>query len=358
MNVTAAYAVQDASQVGEARRAAIMLAERLSFSEARSGQVALVVAELATNLAKYARRGEILLRPIRRDEVESDPDGIEILAIDAGPGLPDVALSRQDGYSTAGTLGHGLGAIERQADVVQIYTQPSGTIVLARLWRERAGVPGARSVRAGVEADVPGARQPPVEIAAIQVSYPGEEICGDDWDWRLRDERLSIIVADGLGHGLSAHEAARQAITVYRRAHEQTPHRVIEDIHAALRVTRGAAVAMIAIDLERGVARYSGIGNTSASVVLPTGARQSLISQNGTAGHTAPRIQEHNYPIPAQSILVMHSDGLSTHWDLAAYPGLRTRHPSVIGAVLYRDFSRRRDDVTVVVAKSRTAGFV
>jgi hypothetical protein len=78
-----------------------------------------------------------------------------------------------------------------------------------------------------------------------------------------------------------------------------------------------------------------------------------MISQNGTAGHVATRVQEFSYPIAGQSLLVMFSDGLASQWDLDRYPGLRTRDPSVIAGVLYRDFSRRRDDVTVVVAKPR-----
>jgi hypothetical protein len=51
----------------------------------------------------------------------------------------------------------------------------------------------------------------------------------------------------------------------------------------------------------------------------------------------------------------MHSDGLATQWNLGAYAGLQTRHPSLIAAVLYRDFVRGRDDVTVVVARDRAA---
>ena len=74
---------------------------------------------------------------------------------------------------------------------------------------------------------------------------------------------------------------------------------------------------------------------------------------NGTAGHTAARLQEFQYPLPKDALIVMHSDGLGTHWDLGAYPGLRTRDPSTIAGVLYRDFSRRRDDVTVVAIKVR-----
>ena len=338
MNPTAAYPIEEASQVGEARRAAKHFAERLAFSAARAGQAALVVTELATNLARHATRGEILLRPIRQDADHGPPDGMEILAIDTGPGMPDEVLSRRDGHSTAGTLGQGLGAVERQSDFFQLYTRPSGTVALARIWRE----PERLAVR-----------QPRYVIGAVHVSKTGEDVCGDDWDWRMRDDRVSIIVADGLGHGLAAHEAARAAIGTFHGAHEETPQRVIQDVHAALRPTRGASVASMAIDLERGVARYCGVGNISSVVWLATGARHSLISHSGTAGHTAPRIQEFTYPVPPHSIVIIHSDGLGTHWDLATYPGLRTRHPSVVAGVLYRDFSRRRDDVTVVVVKER-----
>lgn len=340
LNLTAAYPVRVTSQVAEPRRAAITLAGRLGFPEDRAGRLALVVSELATNLAKHARDGALLLRGIRDENADRDPDGVEVVAIDAGPGIPDVVLSKTDGHSTAGTLGHGLGAIERQADFFQMYTQPVGTVTMARVWRNPPP-PAPRLAR--------------YEIGAVQVSKAGEDVCGDDWDWRMRDGRLAIILADGLGHGAAAHDPAREAVATFRREHELPPARVIGDVHAALRATRGAAVAMIAIDVERGVAKYSGVGNISATVLHASGTRQSLISQNGTAGHTIPRLQEYNYPIPPQSILVMYSDGLGTNWDLGTYPGLRGRHPSVIAAVLYRDFNRKRDDVTVIVIKERQA---
>ena len=134
MNVTGAIAVTEASQVAEGRRLALWLASSLDFSEERSGRAALVASELASNLHKHARSGELLFRRLRT--ADGDADGMEILALDKGPGIPDMALSRRDGYSTAGTLGHGLGAIERQADQVEIYTQPTGTAVAARLWRK------------------------------------------------------------------------------------------------------------------------------------------------------------------------------------------------------------------------------
>lgn len=337
MNLTAAYPVTELSQVAEPRRAVTTLATRLGFDETRAGKAALIVSELATNLARHARRGEILLRRTPGNDAGLPPC-IEIVAIDAGPGMPDVALSRQDGHSTAGSLGHGLGAIDRQSDFFQVYTNASGTVLLARLWR-----------------DPPSAtpRRPRYEIGAVHVSHPTEDICGDDWSASVTDDRIALIVADGLGHGVSAHEAARGASAVFARMEEEPPARIVEAVHAALRSTRGAAVAVLTIDGARGLARFCGIGNISAAALHPDGTRHSMVSQNGTAGHNAQRFTEFNYPVVGGSIVVMATDGLGTHWDLSAYPGLRTRDPSIIAAVLYRDFSRRRDDVTVVVVKGR-----
>jgi len=332
----AGFPVEDSAQVASVRRAAQRAAEALDFTEARAGQVALVVTELGTNLVKHATRGEMLLRML--DEHVADGAGLEVLALDRGPGIPDVALSARNGYSTAGTLGHGLGAIGRQSDLLQIYTQPSGTGILARIGRDEPGAV-ARSSR--------------LEIGAVQVNATGEQICGDDWTARVRDERLSLIVADGLGHGLSAHDAARRAVSEFDRMHEENPATIIGALHASLRSTRGAAVAVAAVDLERGVLRYSGLGNIAGVILGPGTSRHSMVSQNGTAGHRASRIQEFQYPFPPQSILVMHSDGLGTQWDIGAYPGLRARHPSLIAGVLYRDFRRRRDDVTIVVIKDQ-----
>jgi hypothetical protein len=96
--------------------------------------------------------------------------------------------------------------------------------------------------------------------------------------------------------------------------------------------------------------RYAGIGNIAGVLAAPE-KTQFMISHNGTLGHEAIRFQEFTYPFPEGSILVMHSDGLTSRWNLQTYPGLRLRHPSVIGGILYRDSSRHRDDVCVVVAK-------
>jgi anti-sigma regulatory factor (Ser/Thr protein kinase) len=337
MNVSGAFAVTEPSQVAAARRAVVRLAEHLEFSEERSGRAALIVSELATNLVKHASGGEILLGTCSSSTGE--PGGIEIVSVDSGPGIADVALSRSDGFSTSGTLGHGLGAIERQADAFDLYTHPTGTSIVATIFREPSRTPAQADGR--------------YEVGGVLVAKSGEDLCGDDWAWRMRSGRLSIFVADGLGHGLHAHEAAAAAVDVYGRGHEYPPAHVIGDVHAALRASRGAAVAMIDVDLERRTARYAGLGNISGTILSAAGKHHHLVSQNGTAGHTAGRIHEFAYSVPAGSLIVMASDGLGTHWSLTPYPGLYVKSASAIAAILYRDFSRRRDDVTVVVAKER-----
>ena len=334
LNVTTPFPVRDASEVSEPRRAAGWLAEALGFSESRAGKVSLIVSELATNLAKHARGGELLVRPL--DDGHNEPSGVEVLSLDTGPGIPDLALSRRDGHSTAGSLGNGLGAIERQADFSDIFTLPSGTAILARIWRD---------------APPPQLAEARVTVGAVHASKTGEDICGDAWSWRVRRQRLVVMVADGLGHGLYAHDAATAAIDTFRAVHEHSPARIVEDTHAALRATRGAAVAVLSADFDHRILRYCGLGNISTTILHAS--RQSLVSMNGTAGHTSSRLQEFQYPLPSHSVIVMHSDGLGTHWDVNAYPGLRSHDPSIIAGVLYRDFSRRRDDVTVVVAKLR-----
>jgi anti-sigma regulatory factor (Ser/Thr protein kinase) len=340
MNTTAAFAVSDDSGVPAARRAAQLAAERLGFPAEGAGRAALVASELATNLARHARGGQMLVRMLGPAAGGDEPPGLDILALDRGPGIPDVAWSRTDGHSTGGTLGQGLGAAARQAHLFEIFTQPAGTACLARLWREPP--PDARTL-------------PRYEVGSVLVSKPGEAICGDALGWALGHDRLALFLADGLGHGLAAEAAASEAVRTFQRVQREPPQRVIADVHAALRPTRGAAAASLLVDLERGVARYCGLGNIGGVLFHPTGGRQGLISHNGTAGHHAGRISEFSYPVPQQAVIVMHSDGIASHWDLSAYPGLRTRHPSLIAGVLYRDFRRGRDDVAVVVATERRA---
>ena len=102
--------VNDPTDVAEARRRALTVASQLGFDETVSGQAAIAVSEAATNLLKHATRGQMFVGINR-----GNPAGLQIVAMDRGPGIRDVTASMLDGISTAGTSGNGLGAIRRLA---------------------------------------------------------------------------------------------------------------------------------------------------------------------------------------------------------------------------------------------------
>lgn len=329
--MTTAFTINDSTQVAGTRRAVTTLAERLGFDATRVGQVGLVVTELATNIIKHATRGEVLVN----ERIAGSRRGIEVIALDSGPGFRNFESALVDGHSTSGTLGHGLGAVHRNADFVRMFSLPSkGVAALCRIWDGPGSAADDRSFT----------------VCGVCVPKAGEEVSGDTWAAQVDRDQISVIVADGLGHGLLASDASRAAVDVFVRAPRHAPSIILQDVHHALRATRGAAVAVLTIVPERGLATFAGLGNI-AGTIIDGGTRRSMVSHNGTAGHAARSIQELSYPMPDGGLFVMHSDGLTTHWNTADYPGLEAQDPALIAGVLYRDFTRHRDDATVVVGK-------
>ena len=324
--------VVDRSQVAAARQAARAVADRAGFTETDAHRVGIVATELASNLVKHAGQGgQLLIRANGGAGAE-----VELCALDRGPGMPDVARSMSDGFSTAGSQGTGLGAVKRLADAFDIYSQHGkGTVVLARLRPE------------GAEP----ARVPSFDVAGVSVAMPGEQVCGDAWGVVIDRGRAVIGVMDGLGHGMFAAAAATAAIAALGAHADGTSVETLTAIHAAVRHTRGATGTVVSIEPRGTVITVAGVGNVSAAVVADGKIRQA-VSLGGILGHDVRSFRQYQYPWPEGALLVMHSDGLTSHWSLDSYPGLRQRHPALVAAVLYRDFQRGRDDVTVVVGKA------
>jgi anti-sigma regulatory factor (Ser/Thr protein kinase) len=324
--------VHDSSQVGTARRAAVAEAHRLGAAENESGKVALVVTELATNLARHGGGGELLLRSL------TDPAALEILAIDRGPGMASVEQALRDGYSTGGTNGVGLGAVQRVADRCEIFSaRGAGTAVLVRLRLTGAG------------------RWGDAMVGGVSVPKPGESVCGDAWTWHADGNGWSILVADGLGHGPDAAAAAVEAVRIFQKHVTAPAADILAAAHAAMRHTRGAAVAIAEVRLARSELTFTGVGNIGGTL-LPADGPRSLVSLPGIVGHECRKIQTFTYPWPKGSSLVLYSDGLQSRWSVDRYPGLRTRDPALLAAVVYRDFARGRDDVTVVASREVEPG--
>ena len=122
--------VRATRDVERARREARTLATGQGFTAADTERVVLAVSELATNLARYARQGEVLLSVIAGPRGA----GVEVESRDTGPGIADLSQALEDGYTTGGELGGGLSGVRRLMDDFEITSAPSGTRVLARKW--------------------------------------------------------------------------------------------------------------------------------------------------------------------------------------------------------------------------------
>lgn len=255
--------------------------------------------------------------------------------------MKNVERCWQDGFSTGDGSGNGLGAVRRLSAECDLYSlEPTGTVIVARVVEKPAGPPVPEPFTWGV----------------VNRPAPNEVRCGDAWRVAQRPAGFAIMVADGLGHGPQAADAADEAAAVF----EGDPFAPLTSMigHADMRMrgTRGAAVAAARIDAQSHVMKYVGVGNIAGHLrTCDADQRRGLVSHNGTVGAQMRKVQEFDYVCGRQSLLVMHSDGLQNRWTLESYPGLIFRHPAVVAGILYRDFTRGYDDVTVAVVRMSLA---
>ncbi|MFE9624827.1 SpoIIE family protein phosphatase [Streptomyces sp. NPDC006527] len=330
--------VHDSTRVRDARVAAEAAARLAGLDESRTASAALVATELATNLLKHAHGGQLLVDTVAPPGGRGGPV-VQIAAVDHGPGMADVTTALGDGFSTTGSLGAGLGTCRRVADDFDLHSAPGrGTVALARL-----GAAAKATVREPVAARAGG----------VNVPFAGAEYSGDAWTWVRADDRLTLMLADGLGHGPEAARASTAAVEELHRSARHTPAEVLRRLHEALRGTRGAAVAVAQLDVSAGRLRFAGIGNVGARLREGDSWRH-LLSRPGIVGvHRPGHLGDTEVPWAADRLLVLHSDGLPSRWTPPSDPRLWTADPAVTAAVTVRDASSSarpvRDDTAVAV---------
>ena len=323
-------AVTEESHVGAARRYVAEICARVSTEEVFRGRAAIVATEMTRNVVRHGKGGEIIVRQI----LAPTATGLELLALDRGPGLRNFAECLSDGFSTGGTTGSGLGAIKRLADRFEVFSQPGGgTVAWARLY------PSGSSEAALA-----------FETGGVSVAVEHEKLCGDGWDVLETEGVLRAMVVDGLGHGPFAEQAACEAMVVFRSQPRTGVASTLSLIDKALTKTRGAAGAIVELSPRKREVTAAGVGNVSMHL-LYDGQSKGFGCDNGTLGAGVKRINEFRHPWVQGSILVMHSDGIRGHWGLDSYPGVVRRHPGVVAGLLYRDFQRGGDDATVIVVR-------
>jgi hypothetical protein len=291
---------------------------------------------MASNLFKHgAIDGEILIRSLEQAA------GLEIICLDKGPGMADVRRMAEDGVSTAGTSGEGLGAIRRLSDESDIYSQKGvGTILLSRVYKASHKPRKLEKKK--------------FEIGLVLVPKAGETDCGDGWAIRQAVDKCQLLAADGLGHGAFAQAATHQAIQTFLQHAHLNPVDIIRSMHHHIKRSRGVVGNVTTIDLNNQVLTYCGVGNIGGRVLTGPEFSKSVVSYNGIIGHNIPTsLHNHQVEWGNNSLLVLHSDGLKSKWDLSRFKDLYRCHSSIIAALIYKQFNRGTDDTLVLVARTR-----
>jgi len=329
------FSVAHAADVGAVRRAVNGYADRLRMGPEVVDRAEQAATELAANLLQHALGGGwILARPL-------PPSAVEILAVDRGPGISDMAAAAGGRSRRRVGLGCGLPAVARASSYFDIDTGPGRpTTVLA-------------VVASGDAARAAAPRPPRSPRCWAGVSVGLDEACGDGWAVAEAGGGTTVAVIDGLGHGVHASLAADAALAVLADDPADLDG-YLERANAAMYGTRGAAVMVCRLLSGRGEMRCLSVGNISGGI-LTDGGQRTLISCRGTVGTraTPPPAKVTCYSWQPGATLVLWTDGLTCHIDLAGYARLFSHDPAIAAAALHRDHSSDHDDSTVVVVRNQ-----
>jgi anti-sigma regulatory factor (Ser/Thr protein kinase)/serine/threonine protein phosphatase PrpC len=314
-----------------AQQGARRLTLALGFSESACEEIVLAVAELAANLVRHAGRGLLTLRPLQSPMQA----GIEIETQDNGPGIEDIDRSFTDGYSTRGGLGYGMGTVNRLMDEMDISSEPGlSTRIVARRWlRAEAGFSGVRVWETG--AATRSRRFAP---------HNGDAFVIREWQGNL----LAGVI-DGLGHGELAQKAALAALRYVQSHHDLPLDRIFTGAGRACLGTRGAVMALARFD-SNGNMHFASLGNIEARAWSGT-ERVHPEVQRGILGLNQTVVSVHEHRWNPQWMLVLHSDGLSSHWQWHEFPGLEKETAQAASHRLLRSLADEDDDATVVVVR-------
>lgn len=327
------YRIDDRSLVAFIKREIHNLALQCGFSAHRAGETDIIISELSSNLIKFAGGGELLYRAVEH----RGKFRIELYVLDAGIGIDNIAKIMHDGYSSSNTLGQGLGAIRRLSNTFQMYSM--------RGWGTVQYVEICDSV------SIKSAEPQLLPHAVIATNCPGEKVCGDGYHVKYLSDGLQVFLGDGLGHGPNALEAVQSAINIFKGSIEKDPVVVIRQIHEGVKKTRGLVATIVSVNYASGNWTICGVGNISTRIYMGIN-NKTYTPYNGIIGHNIPRTLNNTIvPYCIHQILIMHSDGLRTRWNLNELTSIIKQDSGLIAAALYKDNLRGNDDATIIVAK-------
>ncbi|MBL8715850.1 MAG: SpoIIE family protein phosphatase [Myxococcales bacterium] len=296
--------------------------------EAMVERLTLVVSELGRNQLRHARYGRIGVRPLLRENTL----GIEVAAVDRGDGIADPATAFAGKPRSSGSLGVGLASVRGGVDELDVDVRIGvGTCLYARKFAS------------------PLARRR--EVGVIVRPAEHETVAGDDAMFLREGERLRLVVADGVGHGVHARAAAATAVDALRGVGATTDVALLEVDHR-LHDSRGCAIAVVDVDEGARTARMSGVGNVEVHHVKADGTTR-LAGRPGSLGQRGRKLRVHveDLSLDPRDVVLVFTDGLLSRTTLTRRDPLVHEHPILVAQKLLQEFGRKNDDATVLVAR-------
>ncbi len=336
--------IAHAIDAAAAHHAAKEVASSIGFNPQACEEIAIAVSELATNQYTHAKGGQIVIEPIAGERA-----GILVEALDTGPGFADLEQALADGFSSTGGLGLGLGSVNRLMDQFEVQSLPGqGARITCKRW---------------LHPELAEKGSPRLDIGVATRPLPGTSVNGDSFVIKQWKDHALVGVIDGLGHG----QLASLASTAARQFIETHPDQPLEALFRgtarACLATRGVVMALAQFDFAgpapdgehspdspAGRFLFASVGNIEVRLL---GARADFKLRRGIIGPSAPNapVTEHRWT--RESLLILHSDGLTTRWQPQDFPNLAAVSASEAAQELLNSLAKDNDDATVMVVKSR-----
>lgn len=312
------------------------VSRRMGFTDTARERIELIANELITNQVKHAG-GHGLMQVW---EVAGAHPALDIFALDFGPGIPNLPAAMSDGYTTAGTMGKGLGAVARLAAESGFYTMPAGMAedapwhglaVWARIYVKNKPPPQ------------------PVQTGMFLRAYQDAAFNGDAIFQHVGRHSARWLHCDGLGHGQPAAEALTAAVGVLDSV---TPlDGILDRLSKRIRGGRGAVAVAAEVDVAAQKVRLCGVGDMAAYLIC-NGDRRTVNFSPGVLGHEHRNCEHVELAFPPQALLLTASDGLRRNWGLEHFPSLWRVHPQLIAFLLGNTITRNNDDKSIFVART------
>ncbi|WP_020528300.1 SpoIIE family protein phosphatase [Flexithrix dorotheae] len=322
--------ITDKSKIGDFRRFFELYMRSYHFPENFISDVSIIISELGTNLIKYAKGNRwILCRIIKEDK------GVEVISCDNGPHIKFMKKAIEDGFSSSGSLGHGLGSINRLSDQFLYYNSPVfGNSLISRKF---------------IEED--SRKKSALNYDWICVPMQGEDFCGDAVAIEELKDETKILLLDGLGHGPEASLASRNAVKIFKENAQENLVELLQLMDKGIKGSRGCVLGMARFLKKENKLQYIGIGNISA-FIKKTSGRKVFISYPGIVGNQVKKYKMLEEEFNKGDTLLMHSDGIRDCGLLNLEP-LRNQIPIIMASAIFSKQARINDDSSILVFKNQ-----